>query len=54
MSQVLVSIIQASPEILVFVCLAVGYLIGKVKIKGFGIGTTASVLLAAMATCGMA
>ncbi|MEM5786814.1 MAG: aspartate-alanine antiporter [Syntrophobacteraceae bacterium] len=42
-------IIQENPEVLVFLSLALGYLLGKVKIGGFGIGTTASVLLAAMA-----
>ena len=42
------SLIHESPEILVFLSLAAGYFIGKFKIKGFGIGTTASVLLAAM------
>ncbi len=40
--------VQEHPEVLVFLSLAMGYLIAKVKIKGFGIGTTASVLLVAM------
>lgn len=42
-------IIQENPEVLVFLALAIGYLVGKVKIKGFGLGTTASVLLVALA-----
>ena len=42
-------IVRESPEVLVFLSLAIGYLVGKVRIKGFGIGTTASVLLVAMA-----
>ena len=44
----LIKIFMDNPEILVFLSLAAGYIIGKIKIKGFGIGTTASVLLAAM------
>lgn len=48
MTQQIGSIIQASPEILVFLSMALGYAIGRVKIRGFGIGTTASVLLTAM------
>ena len=49
MIQHLITIIQENHEVLLFLSLAIGYLIGKIKIKGFGIGTTASVLLAAMA-----
>jgi len=49
MTQEMVRIVQASPEILVFLAMAIGYFIGKIKIKGFGLGTTASVLIAAMA-----
>ncbi len=45
----MVKIAQASPELLVFLALAIGYLIGKITIKGFGLGTTASVLIASMA-----
>jgi uncharacterized transporter YbjL len=45
--QQLITIIQENPEVLLFLSLAIGYLLGKIKIKG--IGTTASVLLAAMA-----
>ncbi len=49
MAQYLITIIRENPEVLVFLSLAVGYLMGKIKIRGFGIGTTASVLLVAMA-----
>jgi putative transport protein len=48
MAQDIMTIVQESPEVLVFLSLAIGYLIGKIKIKGFGIGTTATVLLVAM------
>lgn len=48
MAQEIMAIVQESPEVLVFLSLAIGYIIGKIKIKGFGIGTTASVLLVAM------
>jgi putative transport protein len=48
MMQTISGIIQECPEILIFLSLAIGYVIGKMKIKGFGIGTTASVLLVAM------
>ena len=48
MAREIMAILQESPEVLVFLSLAIGYVIGKIKIKGFGIGTTASVLLVAM------
>jgi len=40
---------RRNPDVLVFLSLAMGYLVGRIKIKGFGVGTTASVLLVAMA-----
>ncbi len=40
---------KRNPDVLVFLSLAMGYLVGRIKIKGFGVGTTASVLLVAMA-----
>jgi len=49
MIQTTIKIFQEYPEMLVFLALAMGYLVGKIRIKGFGLGTTASVLLAAMA-----
>ena len=48
MTREITAIVHESPEVLVFLSLAIGYLVGKIKIKGFGIGTTASVLLVAM------
>ncbi len=45
----MVTIAKASPELLVFLALAAGYSIGKITIKGFGLGTTAAVLIASMA-----
>ncbi len=49
MMRLITTIIKEDPEILIFLALAIGYLIGKIKIKGFSLGTTASVLLAALA-----
>ncbi|MFA6548328.1 MAG: aspartate-alanine antiporter [Candidatus Margulisiibacteriota bacterium] len=46
--QEIFKMVSISPELLVFLSLGAGYFIGKIKIKGFGLGTTASVLLAAM------
>jgi uncharacterized transporter YbjL len=48
MWQAISEIIQENPEILLFLSLAGGYLLGKLKVKGFSLGTTASVLLVAM------
>ena len=48
MAREIMAIVHDSPEVLVFLSLAIGYLIGKIKIKGFGIGTTASVLIVGM------
>ncbi len=47
--QLLRSAVLESPELLVFLSLGLGYLVGKIRIKGFGLGSTASVLLVAMA-----
>jgi putative transport protein len=49
MNQEVLVILRESPEVPVFLSLAGGYALGRVRIKGFGIGTTASVLLVAMA-----
>lgn len=49
MSESIHHMVQRNPEVLVFLSLATGYLVGRIKIGGFGIGTTASVLLVAMA-----
>lgn len=48
MTQPMAELFQSYPEVPVFLALAMGYLVGRIKIKGFGLGTTASVLLAAM------
>ena len=48
MTAELARIVSQSPEVLVFLSLALGYLVGKIKIKGFSLGATASVLLIAM------
>ncbi len=48
MTAELAQIVSQSPEVLVFLSLALGYLVGKLKFKGFSLGATASVLLIAM------
>ncbi|HNQ88787.1 MAG TPA: TrkA C-terminal domain-containing protein [Verrucomicrobiota bacterium] len=42
-------VLERYPEVPLFLSLAVGYVVGKLRFRGFGIGTTASVLLAGMA-----
>ena len=42
MTQAILTVVKESPEVLVFLSLAVGYLIGKIKIRGVGIGAAAS------------
>ncbi len=48
MVQEMITLVKANPELLVFLALAIGYFAGKIKIKGFGLGTTASVLIASL------
>lgn len=48
MNESIPHMVLENPEVLVFLSLATGYLIGRIKPRGFGIGTTASVLLVAM------
>jgi len=43
-----VSLCRNYPEILIFLSLAIGYYVGKIKVFGFSLGATASVLLAAI------
>jgi len=43
-----VSICREYPQILIFLSLAIGYYVGKIKIFGFSLGSTATVLLAAL------
>ena len=45
----LVSLCRAHPQLLIFLSLAIGYAVGKIKVAGFSLGSTASVLLAALA-----
>lgn len=44
-----VSICKDHPQLLIFLSLAIGYFVGKLKLFGFSLGSTASVLLAALA-----
>jgi len=48
MLQDVFNIIRSNPQIAVFLAIAIGYFIGKVKIFGFNIGSTAGVLVAAL------
>ncbi len=41
----IVKTMQASPEIAIFLTLALGFAIGQIKIKGFGLGSVTGVLL---------
>lgn len=41
-------ICRSYPQILIFLALAIGYFIGKIKIRGFSIGPTLGVLIAAL------
>ena len=43
-----INICKDNPQILVFLALAIGYFIGKIKIFGFSLGSTASVLIVAL------
>lgn len=45
----IVTLCQNQPELLIFLSLAIGYYIGKLKFKGFSLGATASVLIVALA-----
>ncbi len=45
----IVSICRLHPQLLIFLSLAIGYAVGKIKVVGFSLGSTASVLLAALA-----
>src|SRR6185295_1333895 len=43
-----VSILRELPELALFLCLAVGYALGGIKVKGFGLGTVVGTLVVAM------
>ena len=47
MSSIL-NVLRQHPEIVVFLAIAIGYAIGKIKFKGFSLGSTASVLITAL------
>lgn len=44
----IISICRAYPEILIFLAISIGYLVGKLKIVGITIGATAGVLITAL------
>ena len=44
----IVKLCRTYPEIVIFLALAIGYFIGKIKMKGFSLGSTAGVLIAAL------
>ncbi|NQT90245.1 MAG: aspartate-alanine antiporter [Candidatus Omnitrophica bacterium] len=46
--QDVLTICRNNPQIVIFLALAIGYFIGKIKIFGFNLGSTAGVLLAAL------
>src|SRR6185295_3195305 len=43
-----VSILRELPELALFLCLAVGYALGSVKVRGFGLGTVVGTLVVAL------
>jgi AspT/YidE/YbjL antiporter-like protein len=49
MLQEVLEILRSYPQIVVFLALAVGYALGKIKIFGFSLGATTCVLLSALA-----
>ncbi|NQU95064.1 MAG: aspartate-alanine antiporter [Candidatus Omnitrophica bacterium] len=48
MWQSIVDTVRAYPQIIIFLAIAIGYYIGKIKIFGFNLGSTAGVLIAAL------
>ena len=44
----ILNILHQHPEIVVFLAIAIGYAMGKIKFKGFSLGSTASVLITAL------
>lgn len=44
----ILTILRQNPQIVVFLAIAIGYAVGKISYKGFSLGTTASVLIAAL------
>ena len=48
MIQDIINICRDYPQIVVFLAIAIGYFIGKIKVFGFNLGSTAGVLLSAL------
>ena len=48
MIQDFVDICRTYPQIVIFLAIAIGYFIGKIKIFNFNLGSTAGVLIAAL------
>src|SRR4030042_2273585 len=48
MWEFIVNVCRNNPQILIFLALAIGYAAGKIKFRGFSLGTTTCVLLAAL------
>ncbi len=46
--QEIIAVCKSHPEILIFLAIAIGYYVGKIKFFGFSLGSTASVLLSAL------
>ena len=44
----IVEICRSYPQIVVFLAIAIGYFVGKIKLRGFNIGSTAGVLIIAL------
>ncbi len=44
----IVGLFQNYPQLAVFLAIAIGYYVGKLKIFGFNLGSTAGVLIAAL------
>lgn len=45
---IVISLCQKYPQIVIFLAIAIGYFVGKIKIFGFSLGSTAGVLLSAL------
>lgn len=44
----IIEICRSYPQIVVFLAIAIGYFVGKMKFRGFNIGSTAGVLIVAL------
>ena len=43
--KVVIDFLQKNPSVAIFLCLALGYLIGKFKYKSFSLGSTVGTLI---------